>query len=155
MTFYWWNDEPLTRADVRLGEPGHLGQLDRPAAGGAEHPVLDVGGQRLVADAIAEGEAGMALAELGDSERGGWYTQLVDQAIAWFAQTGTRFSANEVRELLPPDFPAKGLMGARFQHAANNLDLIHAVSGVRSTKKNTHGKPVTLWVGVTTEEPTS
>lgn len=110
------------------------------------HTKADV--RAMVAEAVEEGRAGMALAELADEERGGYYKALVDQAIAWMAQTGERFSANDLRELLPGDLPAKGLMGARFQHAANNLGLIQAVSGVPSTKKNTHGKPIALWVGV-------
>lgn len=119
----------------------------------ATEPLTRAQVRERVAAAIAERDAGMALAELADAERGGWYTQLVDQAIAWFAQTGTRFSANDVRELLPADFPARGLMGSRFGHAANNLGTIRVVSGVPSTKKNTHGKPVFLWEGVTPEEP--
>lgn len=104
--------------------------------------------RRLVAAAVAEAKAGMALAELADEERGGYYKALVDQAIAWMAQTRERFSANDIRDLLPPDLPAQGLMGARFHHAANNLGLIQAVAGVPSTKKNTHGKPIALWKGV-------
>lgn len=122
------------------------------SAGTVVEPLTRLEVRQRVAAAIAEGEKGMALAELGDQERGGWYTQLLDQAIAWFAQTGTKFSANDIRELLPADFPARGLMGARFRYAANELDLIRAVAGLRSTKRNTHGKPVALWQGVTTQE---
>lgn len=106
--------------------------------------------RQRIAEAVNAGREGMALAELGDSERGGWCTQLIDQAIAWFAQTGTRFSANDIRELLPPDFPARGLMGARFQHASRNLNSIEQVTWLPSTKKNTHGKPVAIWRGVQT-----
>lgn len=113
-----------------------------------QHTKADV--RLLVTEAVAEARAGMALAELSDEERGGYYKALIDQAIAWMAQTGEKFSANDIRELLPGDLPAQGLMGARFQHAANNLGLIQAVSGVPSTKKNTHGKPIALWVGTVT-----
>lgn len=107
---------------------------------------------RIVA-AVAERDRGMEWAQLADAERGGWYTALVDQAIAWMAQTGESFSANDIRELLPDDLPAQGLMGSRFAHARKNLGLIRWVGYATSTKKNTHAKPVGIWIGVDHEEP--
>ena len=101
-----------------------------------------------IAAAAAARDAGMALAELGDAERGGWYTALLDQAIAWFALTGEPFSANHFRDLLPDDGPWRGLMGSRFNHAHKNLGIIRWVGGETSTKKNTHHKPVGKWRGV-------
>lgn len=121
-----------------------------------------------IAVAAAARDEGMAWAEMAEDERGGWTRSLIDQAIAWFAQTGQRFSANDLRELLPDDLPVQGLMGSRFRHAANHLGLIRQVVAevryaddsvgyipvtVPSTKENTHAKGVTVWVGVANEEP--
>jgi len=99
-----------------------------------------------IARAAAERDRGMAWAEMAEDERGGWTRALVDQAIAWFAQTGDRFSANDLRELLPDDLPLRGLMGSRFQIAART-GVIRAVAWVPSTKENTHTKPIYKWIG--------
>jgi len=91
---------------------------------------------------IAERDAGMAQAEA--SELTEWNRRLIDQAIGVFAGTGRPFSANDLRPLLP-DVPGP-LMGARFA-AAQLAGRIRFRGHARSTKPNTHGKPVTLWIG--------
>lgn len=106
----------------------------------------------MIAAAVRARDEGMAWAEFGDAERGGWYTALVDQAIAFYAHRGEPFSANDFRDLLPPDLPAKGLMGARFT-SARLRGLIRAVGEATSTKENTHGKALTRWVGVPDRDP--
>lgn len=98
---------------------------------------------RLVA-AIADRDHGMALAEDSATD---WDKNLIDQAIAWFAQTGTPFSANDVREALPEDINCRGLMGNRFTHAWKTHELIEPVGWLPSSKRNTHGKPVGQWIG--------
>lgn len=97
-----------------------------------------------IRDAIAARDAGIARAEA--SEITNWNRALIDQAIDAFAATGRPFSANDLRDLLP-DVPGP-LMGARFQHAANNRKVIRFTGYVTSTKKNTHAKPVGRWVGI-------
>lgn len=92
---------------------------------------------------IAERDAGMAQAE--ESELTEWNRRLIDQAIEVFANAGGKFSANDLRPLLP-DVPGP-LMGARF-YAARVRGRIRFAGYVTSTKKNTHAKPVYLWTGV-------
>lgn len=95
---------------------------------------------------IAERDAGMAIAQDGDIT--GWNKNLIDQAIDVLAATGRPFSANDLRVLLTDvDLPGP-LFGSRFHHAANNRKVIRYVGQTRSTKRNTHGKPVALWVGI-------
>ena len=96
-----------------------------------------------IADCIAARNEGMAQAE--DSDRSGWNKALIDQTIDVLARTGDRFSANDLRILLPDDLPG-ALFGARFS-AAQTAGRIRFVGFTRSTKKNTHGKPVAVWVG--------
>lgn len=96
-----------------------------------------------ISDCIAARNAGMAQAE--EADRSGWNKALIDQAIDAFAATGQQFSANDVRVVLPADLPGP-LFGARFS-AAQTTQRIRFVGYTRSTKKNTHGKPVGLWVG--------
>lgn len=98
-----------------------------------------------IAEAVAERDRCMALPEMAD--RTGWNTNLIDQAIDFFAATRRQFSANDLRELLPSDVPA-ALIGNRFQHASRNRRVIRFAGYVTSTKKNTHAKPVGRWVGV-------
>jgi hypothetical protein len=97
-----------------------------------------------IAACIAERDEGMRLAE--ESDRSGWNKNLIDQAIDFLASTGQPFSANDLRVLLPDDVPGP-LFGSRFQHASRNRRVIRSVGDTTSTKKNTHAKPVGLWVG--------
>lgn len=97
-----------------------------------------------IADCIAARDEGMRQAE--EADRSGWNAALIDQAIDVFAATGRPFSANDVRVVLPDDLPGP-LFGARFS-AASTQKRIRFVGYVRSTKKNTHGKPVGLWRGI-------
>ena len=99
-----------------------------------------------ITDCIAARDEGMAQAE--ESDRTGWNKALIDQAIGHFAATGRPFSANDLRVVLPDDVPGP-LFGARF-YAASVQGRIRFVGYVRSTKKNTHSKPVARWVGTTT-----
>jgi hypothetical protein len=93
---------------------------------------------------IAERDEGMKLAE--EADRSGWNKALLDQAIDYLAATGRPFSANDLRVLLPDDLPGP-LFGSRFQHASRNRRVIRFAGYTTSTKKNTHAKPVALWVG--------
>lgn len=99
---------------------------------------------RRIADAIRDREAGMALADANASD---WDKALIDQAIEWFAQTGELFSANDVRRALPDDINARGLMGARFGVAFQRTQIISPVSTTPSSKRNTHGKGIGVWIG--------
>lgn len=93
--------------------------------------------------ARAARDAGMQNAELADSS--GWDRKVIDQAIDAYALTGERFSSNELRELLPEVRSA--LIGTRFM-AASVGGRIRRVGLTPSTKKNTHGKDVAVWLGV-------
>lgn len=99
--------------------------------------------EALVAEACVARDAGMARATAAD--RSGWDTNLIDQAISWFARGEHPFSANDLRELFPPDV-RQPLIGARFSAWAM-ADLIVSVGAERSTKRNTHCKKVALWRG--------
>lgn len=92
---------------------------------------------------IAERDAGMAQAE--EADRSGWNKALIDQAIDVFAGTGLPFSSNDIRAVLPGDLPG-ALFGARFS-AALTSKRIRFIGFTRSTKKNTHGKAVNVYVG--------
>lgn len=73
------------------------------------------------------------------------YRRQIDTVIDAFAATGQRFSANQVRVLLP-DVTA-GQMGARFTHACKHRGVIRKAGLEPSSKKNTHAKDVTVWRG--------
>lgn len=94
-----------------------------------------------VAEARRERDLVINLAEEADIT--GWDRRIIDQAIRAFAAQGRPFSANDMRELLP-DVRAS-LIGARFLAAANQ-SLIRRVGLIPSTKKNTHTKPVAVWI---------
>lgn len=96
-----------------------------------------------IAEAKAARDAGIAQAE--SSERAAYDSALLDQALRAFAETGRPFSANDLRNVLPDDIHGP-LWGARFTAARCRGD-IRPVGDVTSTKKNTHAKPVALWVG--------
>lgn len=93
---------------------------------------------------IAERDEGMARAE--ESDRSGWNKSLIDKAIDVFAASGHRFSSNDVRVVLPEDLPGP-LFGSRFSHALHNRGVIRVVGYISSSKKNTHGKPVYVYIG--------
>lgn len=97
-----------------------------------------------IADCIAARNEGMAQAE--ESDRSGWNKALIDQGIDVLAASGRPFSANDLRVLLPEDLPGP-LFGARFQHAVNNREVIRFIGTTTSTKRNTHGKAVNVYVG--------
>lgn len=103
---------------------------------------------QLMAQAIAARDAGMAQAEEAASE---WDIRLLDQAIAWFAQTGLPFSANDIRPLLPADFNGRGLMGARFSAAYSRRE-IRPITDRPSNKPNTHNKRIAIWVAAGPEQ---
>lgn len=105
---------------------------------------VDAAVHASISECIAERDAGMAQAE--DADRTGWNRALIDQAIDVFAATGRPFSANNIRVLLPDDVPG-ALFGARFSHALNNRKVIRFVGTTKSSKRNTHGKPVNVYVG--------
>jgi hypothetical protein len=100
-----------------------------------------------VREAIAQRDAGMLAAENADPL--GMDRDLIDKAITAFAAAGDPFSANDLRHLLP-DTVRPALWGARF-YAASTAGRIRFLGYRRSTKKNTHGKPVGLWVGIPQE----
>lgn len=97
-----------------------------------------------ISDCIAARDEGMARAE--EADRSGWNKALIDQGIDALAATRMPFSSNDLRVLLPDDLPGP-LFGARFSHALNNRQVIRFIGTTRSTKKNTHGKAVNLYVG--------
>ncbi len=99
--------------------------------------------EALITAARAERDAGIAAAE--DADLTGWDRKLIDQAIEVFATDGLPFSSNTLRPLLPDVRPA--LMGARFLWAANQ-GRIRRIGFEPSTKRNTHTKPVALWIGM-------
>jgi hypothetical protein len=107
---------------------------------------------RIFRATVARDE-GMAFAEWAEDARYGWNRDLIDQAIDWFAQTGERFSANDIRDLLPPDTPVQGLMGSRFGVAAWRRFTIAPVDNTTSLKRNTHCKPIGVYVGSAFAEP--
>lgn len=94
-----------------------------------------------IAAARAERDTAMAAAEGAD--RDGWDKHVIDQAISAFAAQGRPFSSNDLRPLLPEVRAA--LIGARFM-AASVRGQIRRVGFVTSTKRNTHAKPVAMWV---------
>lgn len=67
----------------------------------------------------------------------------IDQAIARAAATGLTFSANDVRQLLPPGIRAP-LVGARFMAASRRGDIVK-VGFTPSTDPGTHAHPVAIW----------
>lgn len=72
-----------------------------------------------------------------------WDRDVIDQALRAVRQRGARFSANDVRPLLPPGVrPA--LVGARFM-AASRREEIRKVGWVASTDPGTHAHPIALW----------
>lgn len=70
---------------------------------------------------------------------------VVDQAISRFAASGARFSANDVRPLLPA-LRSNNLVGARFNAARMRRQIVK-VGEVISTDPGTHGKKVALYIG--------
>lgn len=99
--------------------------------------------ENRIAEARAARDAGIAQAEAAD--RFGWDRSLIDQAIGWFAQGVHPFSANDLREVLPTDV-RQPLIGARFSAWATQ-GLIVRIGGETSTKRNTHCKRVSRWMG--------
>lgn len=97
-----------------------------------------------IAVCIAERDEGMRQAE--EADRTGWNKSLIDKAIDVFAASGQIFSSNDVRVVLPDDLPGS-LFGSRFSYALHNRGVIKFVGMTKSTKPNTHGKAVNLYVG--------
>lgn len=98
-----------------------------------------------VADAIAKAraarDAGMAQAQ--EADRDGWDTKVIDQAIAALVATGQRFSANDLRQLLPD--VRQPLIGKRVRAAATRGET-RRVDYVPSSLESTHGHPIAVWV---------
>lgn len=99
------------------------------------------------AEAIAAARLARDLAiNLTDNaDTSGWDRKVIDQAIDAFARTGRPFSSNDIRPLLPE--VRSSLIGARFM-AASVQGRIRRIGLEPSTKKNTHAKDVSRWVGV-------
>lgn len=72
-----------------------------------------------------------------------WTRRTVDDAIRELVRRGEPFSANTLREQLPPGIPGP-LIGARFM-AAHRAGLIRRVGDVPSTDPGTHGHRIGLW----------
>ena len=106
--------------------------------------VLPTSTHDAIEAAIAARNEGWAQAEAAD--RSGWDKNLIDQAIDALAETGEPFSANELRELLPDNVRAS-LMGGRFVNARSR-GVIRWDGWTTSTKRNTHGKGIGRYVGV-------
>jgi len=96
-----------------------------------------------IAEAQKARDEGMSLAQVADEERGSWDSKVIDQAIEAFAEQGRPFSMNDIRPLLPEVRPS--LIGVRFTHASRR-GYLRKVGLTPSLKRNTHLKPVTLWV---------
>jgi hypothetical protein len=101
--------------------------------------------QLLAKIAEAREERDRALQHVNDADerRGGWDRKVIDQSIKAFAETGGRFSANDLRDLLPEVH--QPLIGARFRVAAV-AGLISRVGYEASSSKSTHGHPIAVWV---------
>jgi hypothetical protein len=106
--------------------------------------------QAQLAEARAERDLAFRTLDREDEQRGSWDKQLIDAAIAAFAEAGAPFSANDVRELLPDDVRTS-LMGSRF-FAAHVAKRIRRIGLTTSTKKNTHAKDVGQWIRATAAE---
>ncbi|MDI6911455.1 hypothetical protein [Nocardioides sp.] len=114
-------------------------------------PITRARASELIAEACALRDAGMAQAEENASD---WDKALYDQAIGWMAQTGQPFSANDIRDLLPPDINCRGLAGGRFS-AAYTRQEIRPVGERSSLKPNTHNKRINVWVGAWVDDTQS
>jgi len=100
------------------------------------------------ADDLAEGrrrrDEGMALTEEADVF--GRDKAVIDQAIAHLCEQQVRFSANDLRELLP--HVRQPLIGARVRANAR-AGLMRHVDYTPSTLPSTHGHDIKVWLGVT------
>lgn len=88
-------------------------------------------------------DEGMSIAQVADEERGSWDSKVIDQAIEAFAEQGRPFSMNDIRPLLPEVRPS--LIGVRFTNASRR-GYLRRVGMTPSLKRNTHLKPVALWL---------
>lgn len=82
-----------------------------------------------------------------------WDAQVVDQAITHLARTCDRFSANDLRELLPA--VAGSVVGARFMAMARR-GVITRIGSELSTHAAGHARRVSVWratVSTTAREP--
>jgi hypothetical protein len=75
---------------------------------------------------------------------GEWDSAVIDQAIRFFAASGRRFSANEVRPLLPE--VRRAAIGVRFM-AASRRGVIRRVGSTPSTDPGTHAHRIAVWEG--------
>ncbi|WP_160050728.1 hypothetical protein [Nocardiopsis sp. FR4] len=91
-------------------------------------------------------EEGRRLREeaLAGASADGWDNAVIDQAIRFFAASGRRFSANDVRPLLP--LVRRAAIGARFM-AASRRGVIRRVDSTPSTDPGTHAHRITVWEG--------
>jgi hypothetical protein len=93
-------------------------------------------------DARAERDRG--LADALDRPAADWDRAVVDQAIRYMAETGRKFSAADLRPLLPAVSPA--VIGAAFMAAAR-AGTIERVGDAHARHAEGHARRVGLWRG--------
>lgn len=84
--------------------------------------------------------------DLVDMAADNWWKEIVDDAIAYLAATGTPFTADDVRDLGIPDPHAPQAWGARFM-AATRAGLIVRVGDASSRRPSVHAHRIGLYVG--------
>jgi hypothetical protein len=84
-----------------------------------------------------------AFNSLDDTDRSQWERSVIQQAIRTVAARGHKFSANDVRELLPD--VNRNRIGREFARAASD-GVIEWAGMERSTDKGTHGHRINVWV---------
>lgn len=94
--------------------------------------------------ALAEQLRDEGITRTTDADRDGWDTAVIDRAITHLAESGRRFSANDLRQLLPE--VRQPLIGARVRAAAQRRQ-IRRVGCTASTLPSTHAHPIAVWVG--------
>lgn len=93
---------------------------------------------------LAEQLRDEGMAQATQADRDGWDAAVIDQAITHLAESGRRFSANDLRQLLPE--VRQPLIGARVRAAAQRRQ-IRRVDYTASTLPSTHAHPIAVWVG--------
>ncbi len=73
-----------------------------------------------------------------------WDRAVIDQAILFFAVSGERFSANQVRPLLPE--VRRAAIGPRFMAAARRGQIVR-VDWTPSSDPGTHCHQIAVWQG--------
>ena len=98
---------------------------------------------QLAIPALIERELGVGAVQV-DGPADEWDRACLDRVILAFAKQGHPFSANDLRELLPP--VRKALISHRLRVAARD-GLIRRVGKTPSTLKSTHAHEINVYQG--------